>query len=83
LPAYQLYGAADHLGIHYSHHAHAFTDEDWTALMDFGDKYVRGMAVAKTFDHFLTMDERNAAKEAAAKAVRRPMGDAMPGTGPE
>jgi hypothetical protein len=36
--AYALYGREDRIGIHYSHHAHAFTDEDWTAILDFGDR---------------------------------------------
>ncbi|HEY3755423.1 MAG TPA: glycoside hydrolase family 28 protein [Opitutaceae bacterium] len=39
-PAYDLYGMPDRLGVHYSHHAHAFTEEDWTALMDFADRYL-------------------------------------------
>jgi hypothetical protein len=51
-PVYALYHAEDHLGVNYAHHAHAFTPEDWTALMDFADKYLRGMKVDRTFDHF-------------------------------
>jgi hypothetical protein len=38
--AYALYGQEDRIGIHYSHHAHAFTDEDWTAMMDFADAHL-------------------------------------------
>ncbi len=38
LPSYELYGVKDRLGVHYSHHGHAFTDEDWNAMMDFFDK---------------------------------------------
>jgi hypothetical protein len=53
-PVYAFLGAKGNLGIHYSHHGHAFTEEDWTALMDFFDKTSRGMKVDKTFDHFLT-----------------------------
>jgi (4-O-methyl)-D-glucuronate---lignin esterase len=41
-PAYALFGAKDRIGVNYSHHGHAFTDEDWTAMMDFFDKYARG-----------------------------------------
>lgn len=52
-PAYALLGAPDRLGVHYSNHGHAFTAEDWTALMDFFDKTLRGKPVAKTFDQFL------------------------------
>ncbi len=52
-PAYALFGAEDRLGVHYSHHGHAFTQEDWTTLMDFADKYLRGMKVDRQFDQFL------------------------------
>jgi hypothetical protein len=51
---YEFLGAKDHIGVHYSHHAHTTTREDWIALMDFFDKYSRGLKVDKTFDHFLT-----------------------------
>ncbi len=71
-PVYALYGATDKLGIHYSQHPHAFTDEDWTALLDFSDKVVRGLSVTQTFDHFLTPDQRTAAK--ARVAAQRPAG---------
>jgi hypothetical protein len=37
-PAYALFGAEDRLAVHYSSHAHAFTEEDWTAMLDFLDK---------------------------------------------
>jgi len=69
-PAYELFGAKDRLGVHYSHHAHAFTQEDWTAMMDFADKNLRGMKVDQTFDHFPTEAELDAA--AAARPARRP-----------
>jgi hypothetical protein len=81
---YALYGPgeADRLGIHYSQHPHAFTDQDWTALMDFADTHLRGMAAKGTFDTYLTMDEREAAKKrvAAQMPVRpaaRPSGPAI------
>jgi len=51
-PAYVLFGAEDRLGLHYSHHGHAFTQEDWSALMDFADKNLRGMKVERRFDQF-------------------------------
>ena len=63
---YEFLGAKDNLGVHYSHHGHAFTQEDWTAMMDFFDKYSRGMKVDKTFDHFLTDAETDAARSAPA-----------------
>jgi hypothetical protein len=60
-PVYELYGAKDRLGIHYSHHAHAFTAEDWTAIMDFADKTLRAMPANTTFSTFLTQEQRTAA----------------------
>jgi hypothetical protein len=38
-PAYALFGAEDRLAVHYSNHAHAFTEEDWTAMLDFFDRF--------------------------------------------
>jgi hypothetical protein len=61
---YQFLGAKDNLGVHYSRHGHAFTREDLIALMDFFDKYSRGMKVDRAFDHFLTDAERDAAMSA-------------------
>jgi hypothetical protein len=66
-PAYALFGAEDKLGVNYAHHGHAFTQEDWTAMMDFADKHLRGMKVERTFDHFPTEAELDSA--AAAKAA--------------
>jgi hypothetical protein len=60
-PVYEFLGAKGNLGVHYSHHGHAFTAEDWTALMDFFDKTARGIKIEKTFDHFLTDAEIDAA----------------------
>jgi hypothetical protein len=60
-PVYELLGTWGNLGVHYSHHGHAFTAEDWTALMDFFDKTSRGMKIDQTFDHFLTESEMDAA----------------------
>jgi hypothetical protein len=34
-PVYQLLGARDRLAVNYAHHAHAFTGDDWRALLDF------------------------------------------------
>ena len=65
-PAYALYGAQDRLGVHYSKHAHAFTAEDWTALMDFFDKHLLGKKVDRAFDRFPTEKELD---EAAARPV--------------
>src|SRR4029077_16954798 len=66
-PAYALFGVQDHLGVNYAHHAHAFTAEDWTAMMDFFDKTTLGKKVDRTFDRFPTEQEL----DAAAVAVTR------------
>ncbi len=79
--AYALLNAQDKLGVHYSHHAHAFTGEDWTALMDFADQNLRGMTSSKSFDHFLTPDQRKAAVAEAtthAPPKAKPAGDPGP-----
>jgi hypothetical protein len=51
-PAYALFDAKDRLGVNYSKHGHAFTVEDWTAMMDFFDKHLRGKKIDRTFDRF-------------------------------
>ncbi|HUI06421.1 MAG TPA: alpha/beta hydrolase family protein [Verrucomicrobiae bacterium] len=51
-PAYALFDATDRLGVNYAHHGHAFTEEDWNAMLDFADKYLRGMKVDRRFDQF-------------------------------
>lgn len=55
-PAYALLGVPERVGVHYSDHGHAFTVEDWTALMDFFDKTLRGKPAAQTFDQFPTLN---------------------------
>jgi hypothetical protein len=52
-PAYAFLGAADRLGVNYAKHGHAFTEEDWSAMLDFADKHLRGRTVDRTFDRFL------------------------------
>lgn len=81
-PVYELYKATDHLGIHYSHHAHAFTTEDWTAMMDFADHALRGMPAKAAFDRFLTMEQRTAAVATANQRPRGP-GNTPSGTLPQ
>jgi hypothetical protein len=51
-PAYALFGAEDRLGVNYGDHGHTFTQDDWTALLDFADIHLRGMKVDRSFDHF-------------------------------
>jgi hypothetical protein len=65
-PAFALSGDKDRLGVHYSRHGHAFTAEDWTAMMDFFDKYALGKKVDATFDRFPTEQELDAAAASAA-----------------
>jgi hypothetical protein len=65
-PAYALFSAKDHLGVHYSDHGHAFTTEDWTAMMDFFDQHLLGKKIDRTFDHFPSEKELDDAAQAAA-----------------
>ncbi|HVW08456.1 MAG TPA: hypothetical protein VHC90_07740 [Bryobacteraceae bacterium] len=65
-PAYDLLGAKGNLGVNYANHAHAFTVEDWTAMMDFFDKTLRGKKIDRTFDRFPTEQELDAAAAASA-----------------
>ena len=60
-PAYELLGAANRIGVNYARHGHAFTDEDWSAMLDFADEHLRGMSVERTFDRFPTEAELDAA----------------------
>ena len=67
-PAYELLGVKDRLGVNYSKHGHAFTAEDWTAMMDFFDQQSLGKKIDRTFDRFPTEKELD---EAAAAAARK------------
>ena len=60
-PAYALFGARERLGVNYANHGHAFTAEDWTAMMDFFDKYLLGKSIDRTFNRFPTEQELDAA----------------------
>jgi len=60
-PAYELLGVKDRLGVNYAKHGHAFTGEDWTAIMDFTDKHLRGRRIERRFDYFPTTEELEAA----------------------
>ena len=63
--AYELFGVKDHLGVNYGKHGHAFTTEDWTAIMDFFDKNLLGKKIDRTFDRFPTEKELDDAAAAA------------------
>jgi hypothetical protein len=63
-PVYAFLGApVDRVGVNYEKHRHALTPGDWTAALDFADKYLRGLPVDRTFDHF--PPETNAPSAAA------------------
>ncbi len=71
-PAYALFGASDRLGVNYASHGHAFTTDDWTAMMDFFDKNVRGRPIERTFNRFPTETELdNAAAAAAGRGITK------------
>ncbi len=70
-PAYALFGAEDRLGVHFARHGHAFTPEDWTAMLDFFDWHLRGTPTDRPFDRFPTEEELDAAL-AAARAASPP-----------
>jgi hypothetical protein len=65
-PAYALLKAEDRLGVNYSNHGHAFTTEDWTAMLDFFDKCLLGKKIDRTFDRFPSERELDEAAQAAA-----------------
>ena len=52
-PAYEFLGVPDRLGVNYAKHGHAFTEEDWNAMLDVADRHLRGLKVDRTFDRFL------------------------------
>jgi hypothetical protein len=66
-PAYALLGVKDHLGVNYAQHGHAFTAEDWAAMMDFFDKHLRGKKVDRAFDRFPTEAEFDEAAAGSKK----------------
>ena len=68
-PAYALLGAQERLGVHFARHGHAFTPDDWTALLDFFDRHLRGRPTDRTFDRFPTELELDAALAAARAAA--------------
>ena len=66
-PAYALLDAKDRLGVNYAQHGHAFTADDWAAMMDFFDKNLLGKRVDRAFDRFPTESELD---EAAARGKK-------------
>jgi hypothetical protein len=70
-PAYALFGAVDHLGVNYANHGHAFTADDWTAMMDFFDRYAMGRKVERSFTRFPGEKELDDAAAAAGRGNSR------------
>lgn len=62
-PAYTLFGETitSRLGVHYAPHGHAFTLDDWAALLDFADLHLAGKPTKRTFDRIPTEAELDAA----------------------
>jgi len=52
LPVYEFLGAGDSLGINYRPGTHAFTPDDWQAVLDFADSRLLGKLVSRRFDQF-------------------------------
>ena len=71
-PAYALSKAEDRIGVNYANHGHAFTAEDWTAMMDFFDNYLMGKKVDRTFDRFPSEKELDEAAQAAVAGRGQP-----------
>jgi len=71
-PAYALFGAPDRLGVNFARHGHAFTPEDWTAMLDFFDWHLRGKPTDRPFDRFPTEQELDAALAAGRGAAPPP-----------
>jgi hypothetical protein len=67
-PVYALFDAQDRIGVNFAHHGHAFTADDWTAMLDFFDKHARGKAIDRTFNRFPTEQELDTALAAASPA---------------
>lgn len=51
-PAYAFLHAADKLGVSWANRPHGMVQGDWDALLAFADKWLLGMPVDRTFDHF-------------------------------
>ncbi|MGD0614905.1 MAG: hypothetical protein ABSA69_05615 [Verrucomicrobiota bacterium] len=51
-PVYELLGAPANLGVHFRPGGHAFTEDDWDAILAFADQRLRGLAVPGSFDRF-------------------------------
>ena len=70
-PAYALFGAntPDRLSVNYAKPGHAFTADDWTAMMDVAGHHLLNKKTDRRFGRFPTEAELDAAP-AAARAAR-------------
>ncbi len=48
-PVFELLGVTDRLAVSFEKHGHAFADSDWSALLDFADWQLRGLAPRRAF----------------------------------
>lgn len=70
-PVYSFLGASpDRVGVSYLPHRHALTAGDWTAALDFADKYLRGMKVDRSFDQFPSDTDTGMAPSGVSVNVR-------------
>ena len=51
-PAYEFFHDTDRLGISFADRPHGMVQGDWDALLAFGDKYLMGKPVTRTFDQY-------------------------------
>ncbi len=56
-PVYEFLGAPDHIGINFRPGRHMLAPDDWTAVLDFSDKYLRKMDVKRRFDQLPPMEQ--------------------------
>lgn len=63
-PAYAFFHDSDRLGISFADRPHGMVQGDWDALLAFGDKYLLGKPVARTFDQYPPGIGPNAKKQA-------------------
>ena len=59
LPVYKFLNAEDNLGINYRPGTHAFTPDDWQAVLDFADSRLLGKQVSRRFDQLPPDDQLN------------------------
>jgi hypothetical protein len=57
LPVYKFLNAGENLGINYRPGTHAFTPDDWQAILDFADSRLLGKPVSRRFDQFPPDDQ--------------------------